>query len=150
MSDVDGRLLKLNKSYEDAVENFKERKEGHQQISKILDFVQEYFPNATQFFIDVFNGKFKSHSDIDYLVHRLNHDLYDDGAVTYVEVNGHPRVVFEHEYDDNFSLRCLSYVERQRKEKGEEIYNIEILKDLDVFLEKAKDYLTEVKPTLKA
>lgn len=47
------------------------------------------------------------------LLNIIAHALYDDGDITFVTVNGEPRIVFTNQYDENFRDLVLS---RQEKE----------------------------------
>ena len=47
------------------------------------------------------------------LLHYIHHAVYDDGDITFVTVNGEPRIVFANQYDDNFRDRALTNQEKE-------------------------------------
>ena len=49
------------------------------------------------------------------LLYSISHALYDDGDITFVSVNGEPRIVFAHRTEDNIRNMALSPVERERE-----------------------------------
>ena len=59
-------------------------------------------------------GAVKSAEGFASLVHMLSHALHDDGDVTFVKVDGVPRIVFAWRHEDNFTSLVLSESEKER------------------------------------
>jgi hypothetical protein len=52
-------------------------------------------------------------TDFESLLNQLHHALYDDGDVTFVTVDGCPRIVFANQYDEGFRTRVLTKQEKE-------------------------------------
>lgn len=62
------------------------------------------------------------------LLHTIHHALYDDGDITFVTVNGEPRIVFVWKHEENFRNYVLSDTEKDIENRhGEEQYEIAVL-----------------------
>lgn len=75
--------------------------------------------NPHSFLQEGYGGALSTAEDFAALLGTLHHALYDDGDVTFVTVDGEPRIVFAHEFDDDFKACVLSKQEQDIEEKWE-------------------------------
>ena len=61
------------------------------------------------------------------VLRKLHHDLYDDGDVTFVTVNGQPRIVFESKNEDDFYRKALQPIERDMLDNDGTKYVVKVL-----------------------
>ena len=61
------------------------------------------------------------------LIHNIHHSLYDDGEITFVKVNGEPRITFFWSNEDNFEDLILSDQDKRIREMSRVGYKIEVL-----------------------
>lgn len=72
-------------------------------------------------------GATESAEQFSMLLKYLHHALFDDGDVEFVTVNGEPRIVFTHRFDDNFEDAVLSEAEKTLAKRLGKPATIEIL-----------------------
>lgn len=73
------------------------------------------------------------------LLHCIHHAVYDDGDITFVSVNGEPRIVFYHKSDEGFQEVVLSKQEQQI-EKDREKYGISIRYQIEILNIKPNEF----------
>lgn len=59
-----------------------------------------------------FAGMFESAEQFVSLLSMISHALYDDGEITFVAVDGEPRIVFANQYEDDFRKNVLTELEQ--------------------------------------
>ena len=57
----------------------------------------------------------------------IHHAAFDDGDITFVTVNGEPKIVFASQYDDDFMNHVLGETERYMMEHHKSSYDVSVL-----------------------
>lgn len=98
-------------------------------MSPLAHWMMETDVNPYGFLPENWAGHSESVEGFSSLLRLISHALHDDGDMTFVSVNGKPRIVFENRWDiaTNHKL-ALSSIERNTEERiGWDRYTVEIL-----------------------
>lgn len=117
MKKMSNKLKEFQKSYEDAVEaikTFSEPTMYNPPMDGLVRWMLETEANPYGYLPN--NGSSLSSAEsFAGLLYSISHALYDDGDITFVSVNGEPRIVFAHKSEDNIRSMALSPVEQERE-----------------------------------
>lgn len=127
---------KFNQSHFAAIEiikRFMEPGRYEPQMDKLVKWMLETDANPYSYLPEEWASAFGSAQGFASLLHYIHHAVYDDGEITFVRVNGGPRIVFAcHEGDDD-KFRNLVLTEQEKEIEKRPIfgrcrpYEIEVL-----------------------
>ena len=72
-------------------------------------------------------GSTKTAEGFSSLIHYIHHALYDDGDITFVTVEGQPRIVFSWRNSEKFREDVLGSIEKEFEERSGIKYDIQVL-----------------------
>ena len=126
---------------------------------KALDDIQKYIDNTPKDFSDFIKWLLKTHikacnflpdgwgrsldsaGDFLGLVSVLNHSLYDDGDLTFIKVNGKPRIDLHWHKDDKFEELALTSYEIHCRDHFGVSFRVEILNvTIPEFIKEVEEY----------
>lgn len=127
---VNKRLELFQSSYDDAIDTIKRFLEPNEtpEIHELVKWMMETDANPYSYLPTKWAGAYKSAELFAELLHMIHHAVYDDGDITFVAVNGAPRIVFTCHDDDNFRNIVLCENERHSERNSRRKYKIEVLK----------------------
>lgn len=96
---------------------------GNPEIQQLLDWMLTTEVSPYSYLSDRWAGYTYTVSGMLSIFHTIHHAYYDDGAMSFVAVNGHPKIVFAHQSDydsfESFVAAILSPAENQYSAKVE-------------------------------
>lgn len=128
------RLQEFQRNYEHAVSTIRafmsgQHDHGDRPMSSLVKWMMETEINPYGFLPENWAGTFKIAEDFRSLLRVISHALYDDGDMTFVSVNGQPRIVFENRWDIAADHKlALSQTEQNTEKRTNRVhYKVEIL-----------------------
>lgn len=122
---------KFKKNYDGAIASIKtflEPTEYDPPMHELVKWMIETDANPYSYLPYYWAGCLENAQSFTSLLHMIHHALYDDGDITFVTVNGEPRIVFVWRYEDNFNNYVLSDTEKDVvKRHGDDCYDIKVL-----------------------
>lgn len=96
---------------------------GNPEIKQLLDWMLTTEVSPYSYLSDQWAERTYTVSGMLSIFHAIHHAYYDDGAMSFVAVNGHPKIVFAHQSDydsfESFVDAILSPAEKQYSAKVE-------------------------------
>ena len=127
------KFQKFKKSYDESIESIEHilsPSTDEKSLADLALWMLETDCNPYGFLSEQWAECLSTAEGFDSLLHHLHHALYDDGDVTFVTVDGRPRIVFAHRFDDGFRERVLTKQELGLEPQFHKKYQIEVL-DID-------------------
>lgn len=109
------RFVKFEQAYKTAIstiERFMEPGGYEPEMYGLVKWMLDTDANPYAYLPVELAGALDSAQGFASLLHYIHHALYDDGDITFVTVNGEPRIVFANQYDEGFRDRALSPAEK--------------------------------------
>lgn len=97
------------------------------EVSVLVKWMLTTEANPYSYLPEGHQSSFYSAQDFYGLISIIRHALYDDGDITFVKVNGEPRITFIWQHEDNFEDLILSEQDKRLKEMSMVGYEVEIL-----------------------
>ena len=123
------QLEKFDKTHAEAMETIKQYLEPYEQEPKmhlLVRWMLETDANPYGYLQEAWATSTYSSTGFASLLSVISHAVLDDGDITFVAVNGEPRIVFAHKYDDWFENAVLSTSEKALRSSGIDVM-IEVL-----------------------
>lgn len=95
------KFTEFKKNYDEAVESIIGFQD-HPQMGGLVRWMMETETNPYGYLPSHYAGSLSSAEAFAGLLHMIQYSLYDDGDITFVTVNGEPRIVFAWKHEDNF------------------------------------------------
>lgn len=120
-------------SYDKAVKTIHEFLQPNHPMQKLVHWMMETDANPYGYLPEKYAAMTCSAEGFAGLLRSMHHNLYDDGDVTIVKVNGEPRITFVWKREENFRDLVLSESEKQqeaiysRRYTDKQRYRVEIL-----------------------
>lgn len=107
------KLEEFERNYQEALATIERYRTAGDDMSVLVEWLLNTEVNPYGFLSDAWAGNFSSAQGFASFLSCLHHALYDDGDVTFVKVNGQPRIVFIWEQEEDF--RDLVLTEQEKK-----------------------------------
>ena len=122
----------FQKNYDEAIETiklFQQPGEYEPQMNGLVNWMLESDANPYSYLPENWAGHVSSAEGFASLLNMIHHAVYDDGDITFVTVNGGPRIVFVHQMEDNFRKYVLSRQEQdmENNPRYRAAYEIKVL-----------------------
>ena len=127
---MNNKFAAFQKNYDEAVETIKRFLEPYQyepQMNGLVKWMMETDANPYAYLPHAWAGSTGSAEGFASLLHYIHHAVYDDGDITFVTVNGEPRIVFVWRHEENFRNYVLSEQEKDLEKRWSSEYVIEVL-----------------------
>jgi len=127
---MNDKFAAFKKNYDQAIESIKrflEPGKHEPQINGLVKWMMETDANPYSYLPENWAGCTKSAESFASLLHVIHHAVYDDGDISFVTVNGEPRIVFAWHHEDNFRNYVLSEQEKDLEKRWSSKYAIEVL-----------------------
>lgn len=127
------KFEKFDQAYKEAVETIKRFMEPcsyEPQMDGLVKWMLETDANPYAYLPQEWAGALDSAQGFASLLHYIHHAVYDDGEITFVRVNGEPRIVFAWHEGDDAKFRDLVLNEQEKeieKRRRCNPYEIEVL-----------------------
>lgn len=127
---MNDKFKAFQKSHDEAVETIKRFLEPYQyepQMNGLVKWMMETDANPYSYLPHAWAGSTGSAESFVGLLHTIHHAVYDDGDITFVTVNGEPRIVFVWRHEENFRNYVLTEQEKDLEKRWSSEYVIEVL-----------------------
>jgi hypothetical protein len=126
------KFQEFQKAHDDAIitiNSFLQPSKYEPDMSPLVKWMMETDANPYSYLPEGWANSLSTATGFAGLLHHISHALYDDGEITFVKVNGEPRITFVWRHEDNFRNYVLSEQEKQFEERfGDgDRYDIEVL-----------------------
>lgn len=128
------KLDEFTQVHEEALQTIKDKLEPSQyepDTSPLFKWMLETDANPYAYLPEGWAGHMSTATGCASLFHMIDHAVHDDGDITFVKVNGEPRIVFAWRHEDNFRDMVLSFQEKdleaRRVGRTRFKYEVEIL-----------------------
>ena len=126
------KIKTFKKNYDEAVDTINSFLEGPDSMNELAKWLMTTDANPYSYLDHTWAGISQTAEGMANLLNYIHHAVVDDGDITFVKVNGEPRIVFAHQFDDFFRDVVLSRHEKEMEKKREEYginfeYKIEVL-----------------------
>lgn len=106
----------FKKNYDEAIETINGFLEGPESMTELTKWLMTTDANPYSYLDHTWAGMSQTAEGMASLLNYIHHAVVDDGDITFVEVNGEPRIVFAHPSDDYFRDVVLTSQEKQFEE----------------------------------
>lgn len=121
------KLEFFQKVHDEAVRTIKRYMDEPSEISELVNWLLTTDSNPYVYLTEDYRNMIYSAPSFAQLLNLIHYSVVDDGDITFVKVNGEPRIVFAHKYDDCFMDIVLDS-EEKAAEKEFGIHNkVEVL-----------------------
>ena len=110
------KFEKFQANYDEAIKTIKQLQgpsEYEPQMNGLVNWLLETDANPYSYLPEGWAGSISSAEGFASLLGVIHHAVYDDGDITFVTVNGEPRIVFVHKFEDNFRNYVLTTQEKE-------------------------------------
>lgn len=129
------KFEEFKKNYEEAVatiEMFLQPTQYNPPMHGLVKWMMETDANPYSYLPHNWAGSMSSAESFAGLLHYISHALYDDGEITFVAVNGEPRIVFVWKHECSFRELVLTEQEQRLEKdfahlKGSSPYDVTVL-----------------------
>ena len=130
---------KFKKNYDEAIETINSFLKGPESMTELVKWLMTTDANSHSYLTQNWATSTYSAEGMAGLLNYIHHAVVDDGDITFVKVNGEPRIVFAHQFDDNFRDVVLSPHEKEMEKRRKE-YRINLLYEIEVLDIKPNDF----------
>ena len=127
------KLKEFEKAYREALKNIAAFCDDL-ELGELTRWMLETDANPYAYLPEGWAGALETAEGFSNLLNHIHHAVYDDGDITFVTVNGEPRIVFAHQADSDFREAVLSQQEKDLEKRpifGKlRLQEIEVLNDL--------------------
>ena len=105
----------FQKAYDDAIETinlFLLPGKYEPQLDGLTKWLMETDANPYSYLPEHWAGRTNTAEGFASLLGFISHAVHDDGEITFVTVNGEPRIVFANQHDDDFRSAALTETEK--------------------------------------
>ena len=136
------RLKLIEENYKKAVEHINRclTDDKYPELQAITKLFMETDVNPYGFLPEHFAGGFDTAGGMSSLLGAIHHALYDDGDISFPIVNGEPRIVFLHPYEDYYEDFVLNETEKHFKKNYSNEYEVRRCSDVFDFIQKFEEY----------
>ena len=120
---------KFNETFQESLKTIEHFRNSKDSMQPLVERLLQTDKNPCSFLTEPWAGSMYSADSFVGLLNNIHHALYDDGDITFVSVNGEPRIVFYNQYEDNFRDVVLT---RQEKDMDKRYGNDSEVVVLDV------------------
>jgi hypothetical protein len=120
----------FQQNYDEAIElinKFLQTSKYEPQINGLVQWMLETDANPYSYLPHNWAGSTTSAEAFASLLRMISHAVYDDGDITFVKVDGEPRIVFASEHEDDFRDYVLSEQEKAIEAQWSGKYIIQVL-----------------------
>lgn len=126
------KIKTFKENFETSIKYIYDFLEEPKSMTELVKWLMTTDANPYSYLNHEWAGMTESAENMVVLLNYIHHAVVDDGDITFVKVNGEPRIVFAHQFDDCFRDVVLSRhekeMEKRRKEYGINFeYEIEML-----------------------
>ena len=121
----------FKKNYDEAVQTINTFLEGPESMTELTKWLMTTDANPHSYLDHFWAGMSATAEGMADLLNYIHHAVVDDGDITFVKVNGEPRIVFAHRFDDYFRDVVLSKQEKEMEKRRKE-YNINFEYEIEV------------------
>ena len=126
------RLEVFKDNYEQSMQTIERLRTEPSTMKDLVNWMLTTDANPYAYLPEGWASAMESADSFAALLHNIHHAVYDDGDITFVTVNGEPRIVFVWQHEDNFRDYVLTRQEKEL-EKREVFgrtrpYDIQVLK----------------------
>lgn len=112
---------KFKKSYDEAIETINQFMEAPESMTELTKWLMTTDANPHSYLTQSWAGMSETAEGMADLLNYIHHAVVDDGDITFVKVDGEPRIVFAHPSDDYFRDVVLNSQEKQFEERRAKI-----------------------------
>lgn len=136
------RLKLIEENYKKAVEHINRclTDDKYPELQAITKLFMKTDVNPYGFLPEHFADGFDTAGGMSSLLGAIHHALYDDGDISFPLVNGEPRIVFLHPYEDFYEDFVLTETEKHLKKNYGSEYTVEKCSDVFDFIEKFETF----------
>lgn len=127
MSHEGKRFKEFEKGYQEALASIERYQMAGDEMSGLVEWLLNTDANPYGFLPEGWAGAMGSAQGFSSLLHCIHHALYDDGEITFVSVDGEPRIVFYWRHEEDFRNHVLSEQERQLEKMNGIEREVEVL-----------------------
>jgi hypothetical protein len=121
------KLEFFQNNYDESIRTIKRFRDEPSEISELVNWLLTTDANPYGYLTEDCRSMVYSADSFAQLLHDIHYSVVDDGDITFVKVNGEPRIVFAHKNDDCFMDIVLDS-EEKAAEKEFGIHNkVEVL-----------------------
>lgn len=127
---MQSKFEKFEASYKEAVtqiKQFLEETKHEPSMRGLVKWMMETDANPYAYLPHAWAGSTGSAESFVSLLNHIHHAVYDDGDITFVTVNGEPRIVFVWRHQENFRDYVLSEQEKHMEKRFASEYEIKVL-----------------------
>lgn len=120
----------FKKAFDNSIEEIKKFLEPgpHKpQMNGLVKWMMETEANPYSYLPDQWGGALSTAEGFASLLRYIHHALYDDGEITFVAINGEPRIVFTHRFEKHFRKDALGEQRASYEEDYGDVYDVEVL-----------------------
>lgn len=122
------RFEKFKTNYDEAIEYINSSMGAqNSEMNELVKWLLETDYNPYGFLPENFAGHFNSAEGFASLLHMIHHAVYDDGDITFVRVDGEPRIVFIWKNEENLKDYALHAMELDNLKRGITTYDIDVM-----------------------
>ena len=101
------KLKSFQNRYNEAIETINQYLKGPESMKELTHWLMTTDASSYCYLNDNWAGMTETAEGMAVLLNCIHHAIVDDGDITFVKVNGEPRIVFAHKFDDNFRETVL-------------------------------------------
>lgn len=124
------KIEEFNRMHEEALQTIKDMLEPRQydpDSSSLFKWMLETDANPYSYLPERWAVGMSTAAECASLFRYIDYAVYDDGDITFVKVNGEPRITFVWRHEDNFRDLVLSSQEKDLEARHHFKYEVEIL-----------------------
>lgn len=106
------KLEFFQNSYDESIRTIKRFRDEPSEISELVNWLLTTDANPYGYLTEDCRSMVYSADSFAELLNLIHYSVVDDGDITFVKVNGEPRIVFVHKYDDCFMDIVLDSAEK--------------------------------------
>jgi hypothetical protein len=110
------KLKEFEKAYREALKNIAAFCDDL-ELGELTRWMLETDANPYAYLPEGWAGALETAEGFSSLLNHIHHAVYDDGDITFVTVNGEPRIVFAHQADSDFREAVLSQQEKDLEKR---------------------------------
>ena len=110
------KLKEFEKAYREALKNIAAFCDDL-ELGELTRWMLETDANPYAYLPEGWASALETAEGFSSLLNHIHHAVYDDGDITFVTVNGEPRIVFAHQADSDFREAVLSQQEKDLEKR---------------------------------
>ena len=118
---------KFKQSYDAAIKEIKKFTAPSHGMSAIANWMLTTDANPYTYLPEHWSESSETAEGFASLLRFMSHAIYDDGDITFVTVNGQPRILFDWRHEEDIRVRAMHSIEKDCEENYGSKYDVKIL-----------------------